>query len=242
MALASVDYCQQEFGIGAALSEDPAMAEIYRAGDLYMALAIRVGAAPEGATAETHPEARDRHKTVTLATQFGQTEVGLGQRLDIPPIYAARLIEDFWKSFPRYRQWSRDVYDTACLRRPRVMEAAFGWRATCGPFLERELSIRNWPLQATGSEILRVAMLKCMEEGVRVCAPIHDALLIEAPERDVKDAIETTQRVMREAGEVALSGFVLRTDAKVIRHPNRYADKRGVDTWNTIHEMLGLEQ
>jgi DNA polymerase-1 len=241
MALASVDYCQQEFGIGAALSEDPAMMETYSEGDLYISLAVRVGAAPPGATAQSHPAVRDRYKTVVLATQFGQKPEGLGQRLNIPPIYAAQLIDEFWKSFPGYRQWSRDVYDSACLRQPRVMTAAFGWRATCGPFLDRELSIRNWPLQSTGSEILRVAIIKCMEEGVRVCAPIHDALLIEAPQYDIQDAIATTQRVMREVGEVALSGFTLRTDAKEIRHPGRYADKRGVETWNMIHEMLGLD-
>ena len=50
MGLAYIDYCQQEFGIAAALSGDTAMKQAYRSGDPYLAFAKQVGAVPGDAT------------------------------------------------------------------------------------------------------------------------------------------------------------------------------------------------
>ena len=57
-ALAYVDYEQQEFGIAAALSGDPAMMDAYRSGDPYLAFARQAGAVPAEATKQTHRDVR----------------------------------------------------------------------------------------------------------------------------------------------------------------------------------------
>ena len=54
MALAYVDWEQQEFGIAAALSGDAAMQSAYATGDPYLAFAKQAGAVPGDATKETH--------------------------------------------------------------------------------------------------------------------------------------------------------------------------------------------
>ena len=43
----------------------------------------------------------------------------------------------------------------------------------------------------------------------------------------IEGVVAETQRAMREASELVLPGFPLRTDAKVVRHPGRYTDERG---------------
>jgi hypothetical protein len=43
---------------------------------------------------------------------------------------------------------------------------------------------------------------------------------------------------MREASEWVLPGFPLRTDAKVVRHPDRYVDDRGRRMWDTVRALL----
>ena len=43
---------------------------------------------------------------------------------------------------------------------------------------------------------------------------------------------------MLESSEVVLDGFGLRTDATVIRHPDRYMDKRGADMWEKVTGIL----
>ena len=38
-------------------------------------------------------------------------------------------------------------------------------------------SLQNWPIQSTGSDVLRMAMLDVQEQGFKVCALVHDAIL-----------------------------------------------------------------
>jgi hypothetical protein len=86
--------------------------------------------------------------------------------------------------------------------------------------------------------MLRLACCLATERGIRVCAPVHDAVLIEAATGDIDEAVRETQRAMREASEVILSGFSLRTDADIVRWPDRYCDERGTKMWQTVNSIL----
>ena len=44
---------------------------------------------------------------------------------------------------------------------------------------------------------------------------------------------------MQKASEIVLDGFPLRTEAKTIRHPERYSDKRGKAMWEIVCELCG---
>jgi hypothetical protein len=94
-------------------------------------------------------------------------------------------------------------------------------------------------LQANGAEILRLACCKLVARGVRVCAPVHDAVLIEAPLGDIEEAVAVCQGVMEEAASIVLGGFPLRTDAQIVRFPDRYMDERGQQFWGWVCEMMG---
>src|SRR5207247_5827227 len=61
-ALAYIDWSSQEYGIGAALSGDPAMTADYEAGDPYLGFAKRIDMVPAHATKQTHRAARDTIK------------------------------------------------------------------------------------------------------------------------------------------------------------------------------------
>jgi hypothetical protein len=47
---------------------------------------------------------------------------------------------------------------------------------------------------------------------------------------------------MREASEIVLYGFALRTDAKIVRYPDRYLDERGKSMWETVTRLLESER
>ena len=97
----------------------------------------------------------------------------------------------------------------------------------------------NFPMQANGAEMLRLACCIATERGVRVCAPVHDALLIEAPFDEIDDRVAETQEIMAEASRIVLAGKLrLRTDAKIVRWPDRYMDERGQSMWMTIMRIL----
>ena len=96
----------------------------------------------------------------------------------------------------------------------------------------------NFPMQANGAEMLRLACCLATESGLAVCAPVHDALLIEAPAGEVDEHVAALQACMREASSVVLDGFELGSDAKIVRWPDRYADNRGEVMWKTVTRLL----
>jgi DNA polymerase-1 len=93
-------------------------------------------------------------------------------------------------------------------------------------------------MQGNGSEMLRLGCALMTEQGIRVCAPVHDAVLIEAPIGELEHTVERAREAMAEASSVVLAGFELRTDTKIVRHPERYADPRGEGMWRTILSLV----
>ena len=93
-------------------------------------------------------------------------------------------------------------------------------------------------MQANGAEMLRLACCSLLEAGVKVCAPVHDAVLIEAPLGDLTEIIQETQQIMSDVSAIVLDGFRLRSDADVFKYPERYMDERGSYMWQTIMNIL----
>ena len=118
----------------------------------------------------------------------------------------------------------------------RFFELMAEWTSPSHPFNSR--SLRNFPMQANGAEMLRLACIYLTESGIRVCAPVHDALMIEAP-LDVIDAtIVEGQKLMARASADVLGGFELNSDAKIVRYPARFMDERGELMWNKVMGLI----
>ena len=228
-ALAYVDYEQQEFGIAAALSGDEAMAAAYESGDPYLAFAKQAGAVPPEATKSTHRDARERFKLCALGIQYGMGQRALAALVGSSEDQARALIQHHKAVFSTYWRWSRATARAA--RRAGHMTTVFGWGLNVRKHTKAG-TVRNFPLQANGAEILRLACCLLADRGVRVCAPVHDAVLIESPVGEIEGAVEACRGAMGEAGEVVLGGFRLRTDVRVVHHPNRYVDERGAGFWD----------
>jgi DNA polymerase-1 len=86
--------------------------------------------------------------------------------------------------------------------------------------------------------MLRLACCLCTEHGIQVCAPVHDALLVEASLEAIESIVAQTQALMQQASLLVLPGFPLRTEAKIVRYPERYLDPRGVQMWETVQALL----
>ena len=233
--LAYVDWEQQEFGIAAALSRDAAMQNAYNSGDPYLAFAVLAGAGPKGATKATHGAVRELYKACALAVQYGMGADGLAERIGSVPAHARELLLKHHETFPDFWRWSDSAVDFAALY--GSIHTVFGWRVRLGEKLNPR-SVRNFPMQANGAEMLRLACSYATEAGITICAPVHDAVLIEAPLEDLEHRVEQMQAHMARASRDVLGGFELRADAKLIRHPDRYADPRGARMWSTVMELL----
>jgi hypothetical protein len=234
--IAYIDWQQQEFGIAAALSRDPLMLEAYRSGDPYLAFAKQAGAAPPNATKASHKAIRDQFKSTVLAVQYGMGADALAQRIGQPPIRARELLLMHRETYRVFWGWSDRLVDHAMLT--GSLYTVFGWKVRV-PEVANDRSLRNFPMQANGAEMLRLACCIATEQGIQVCAPVHDAVLICAPLGRLDDDVKRMQEAMAEASRIVLDGFELGTDVKIVRYPHRYMDERGVVMWDRVMKLTG---
>jgi DNA polymerase I-like protein with 3'-5' exonuclease and polymerase domains len=230
-----VDWEQQEFGIAAALSGDGRMMEAYISGDPYLTFAKQAGAVPMGATRQTHRRERDLFKTCALGVQYGMGAKALAQRIDEPEAVARELLRLHRDTYSRFWEWSDAAVDFAMTT--SGLHTVFGWAVHVGPDVNPR-SLRNFPMQANGAEMLHLACCLATEAGIQVCVPVHDAVLVEGPADEIDEVVRATQHAMGEASRYVLSGFELRDEARIVRWPDRYVDPRGTKMWQTIMGIL----
>jgi DNA polymerase I-like protein with 3'-5' exonuclease and polymerase domains len=235
--VAYVDWSQQEFAIAAALSRDELMMDAYASGDPYMKFAIQARLAPEGATKQTHKQERTLCKACVLAVQYGMGAESLALRINRPVIEARDLLNLHFQTYKKYWKWSDSVLDHAMLK--GKIWTVYGWEIHVSERSKNPRSLRNFPMQANGAEMLRLACIFLMEAGIKVIAPVHDAVLIEAPLDRLDRDITRTRGLMQKAGEIVLDGFRVRSDVDIVRYPDRYMDGRGLEMWDRVWKIIG---
>jgi DNA polymerase I-like protein with 3'-5' exonuclease and polymerase domains len=99
-------------------------------------------------------------------------------------------------------------------------------------------TVRNFPIQSSGSEVLHVACVLAERRGIRIVAPVHDAIMAEAPIDQAEDVSAALDRLMRDASAVVLRGYELPTDVQLILPGQRYYDERGQAMWNTVTKLV----
>ena len=233
--LAYVDWSQQEFGIAAALSGDTKMMAAYASGDPYLEFAKQAGAVPRDATKLSHKAERDQFKACVLAVQYGMGPESLAQRIGQPAIRARELLGLHRSTYHVFWQWSDAALDQAMLH--GKLWTVFGWSVHATDQVNPRF-LRNFPMQGNGAEMLRLACCLMVEAGITICAPVHDAVLIEAPSEKLAQTIVQAQSLMSEASAIVLDGFRLRTDVERFDYPNRYCDARGETMWRTVNQLL----
>jgi len=236
-ALAYIDYEQQEFGIAAALSHDKAMQAAYRSGDPYLAFAKLAKALPPDATIESHQTTRDLYKQVCLGIQYSMQAKGLSERIGRSIEEAEILLDHHKTQFPDFWHWVDRVLTHMEFRGSLCTSS--GWRVfrRYYKFPARwRRSAQNWLIQSTGADLLRIVCCRATEAGIRVCGPVHDALLVENSVDRIDVTIAEIREIMKRATMEVLNGFEIRTDAK--KFLDRFIDKRGVKMWERINELM----
>ena len=82
-----------------------------------------------------------------------------------------------------------------------------------------------------------MTMIALEDAGIEVIAPVHDAVLIQAPTSDINNVVEEAQNIMRRVSGQMLGGFWLEVDTDIVSWPDRYVDPRGKRMWA---ELMGI--
>lgn len=230
-ALAHVDWKTQEIAIAAALAGDERLLAAYQSGDVYAAFAWDAGLMPRGTIDK---DIRQICKGIVLGINYSMSAEGIAYRTGISVREARSFLALHRQSYLKFWQWAEDTIATALFT--GRMTTRFGWRygILSNP---NQRSIQNWPIQSHGAEMMRAVMIAATEAGLNICAPIHDAFLIEAPIDQIEKDTAALRTIMRASG-TAVVGVPIETDAKIIYPPDRYVDERGVEMWNKIMRLL----
>jgi len=237
--LVYLDFASQEFAIAAAVSGDENMIRAYRSGDPYLSTGALGGHLPADALERPEPKKlfkaeRAWLKPCVLGTQYGmgadaltvRIEQATGGQCDLP---GRDFLQIHQRAFPRFWEWREEVLDQAAVF--HRLESAHGWRATTAygdlgaddddALDERKpTSVANWPIQTRGAEMLRLAIGLCHDVGVKVVAPVHDAILIEAEVDQLLNHVELARAAMVKASEMTIGMSV------------------GVDTFEAVSDHL----
>ena len=169
----------------------------------------------------------------------------MAARLGVSAFEAHEMIAQHRELFSEYWRWSED-WLAAALDSGKMC-TPLGWQCATGIIEFNARSIMNWPVQSAGAEILRIACIWADRHGLGLRAPVHDALLIEAPEDRIDADVELLRELMRRASRVVLNvtpdgAHELRTDATIVRYPDRYMDSRGTAIWQNVLRLLAEHQ
>lgn len=195
----SADYSQIELRVMAHLSGDENMIEAFREGhDIHAATAAKIY---KVGMDEVTRDQRTKAKRANFGIIYGITVFGLAERLDISRDEARQLIDGYFETFPRVRDYMEQAKEQArtqgyvetLFHRRRYLPDINSSNATVRGFAERNAI--NAPIQGTAADIIKVAMIRIAErfarEGVRskMMLQVHDELNFSVlPEE--KEAVE----------------------------------------------------
>jgi hypothetical protein len=246
-ALAYIDWSSMEFCGAGALSDGHMGASnpmlVLYSGDPYLNFGKIIGLIPPDATRKTPGVEiiRERLKVLCLGVQYGMQRSTLATRLGVSDIEAHEMLQLHRGLFSQYWAWSDDWLHHSLTS--GIMRTVFDWQCATGVTELNARSICNWPIQSTCADIFRLAYVWGTRHGLTLIAPVHDAVLLEAPEDRIEADVALMREIMRRASRVILNATAdgtieLRTDVKIIRYPDRFTDPRGTELWETVLKLL----
>ncbi len=220
--LLSVDYSQVELRIAAHMSNDQAMLAAFRAGeDIHAATA----AAILGKTLDQVTKSERRNaKAINFGLLYGMSAFGLTRTSDLTLAEAEDFVEAYYKQFPGVKAYldnmrrlaAQQGYVETLLGRRRYFPGlkSGGNQATRA---REEREAINAPIQGTAADIMKIAMqrvasaLKQNGSKAHLLLQVHDELVLECPEKEIKKTAQIVRTMMENAYNLVIP---LKTEAR----------------------------
>jgi DNA polymerase-1 len=218
----SADYSQIELRIIAEISKDQNMMEAFVNGlDIHTATAAKVyGIALE----EVSSTQRRNAKAVNFGIIYGQSAFGLSQNLGIPRKEATEIIENYFNTYPKIKNYMNDTisfarengYVETIMGRRRYLRDINSANQTVRGFAERNAI--NAPIQGSAADMIKIAMISIHQDikdyklGSKMTMQVHDELVFDVLVNEteimkriiterMKNAIKMQVPILVEVGE-----------------------------------------
>ena len=220
--LLSVDYSQIELRIVAHMSGDAAMLEAFREGqDIHSTTAAAIYNVP---LADVSKDMRRHAKAINFGLIYGMSSFGLSRSTDLTLAESENFVKAYFERFPGVKSYLDGIRKLAAEQ--GYVETLLG-RRRYFPNLRSQANVAmrnreereaiNSPIQGTAADIMKLAMIEVLpalrEAGLRarVLLQVHDELVLECPQIELKAAADLVQRVMSAAYPLSIP---LETDAR----------------------------
>lgn len=197
----SADYSQIELRIMAHLSGDKHMIEAFlEDDDIHASTAAKIYHKPIG---DVTRDERRKAKTANFGIIYGISVFGLAERLNVPRSEARELIDGYFATYPRVREYMdesierarRQGYIETLLRRRRYLPDINSRNAIVRGYAERNAI--NAPIQGSAADIIKIAMVRIynrfISENLRstMMLQVHDELnfSVVPEEREIVEQI-----------------------------------------------------
>lgn len=250
MAMIAADWSKQEPAIAIGLSGDEKYRALYDEKDLYLSCAIRAGAAPEGATKESHKVVRDAFKAAMLGIGYGMGWETLSRKIytevnsavsngavEGEVLEELMTLEEAQEKAGEILEWHKSTFsvmwDYLNQRAEQGRDVGWihaedGWIGFVNEYTKHTQLI-NFPIQANGAAMLREAVITIAEEtDLDVPFTLHDAIYVNC---EIED-IEATKAILKDHMERAANSILrdnpvpIMIDFKVITEDQPLADER----------------
>lgn len=212
--LLAADYSQIELRIIAALSEETTMIEAFKNGeDIHASTAAKVFNVPLD---EVTREQRSNAKTVNFGIIYGVSAFGLSNQTDLSRSEAKELIDTYYKTYPKLRNYMSEQVDFArehgyvqtVLGRRRYLKDINGSNQVVRGAAERNAV--NAPIQGSAADIIKIAMInihKKLAEGnyqSKMLLQVHDELVFDAYKPELEKLKTMIKSEMENAYKLAV--------------------------------------
>ena len=232
------DFSQIEPRVLSYVSGDEAMQEAYREGkDLYAIMGSKVYGVPYEDCREFYPDgtvnAEGKHrrttmKSVLLGIMYERGAKAIGEQFDKSAEWAQKLIDDFYKSFPKIQQLRLKVekmaeeygYVTTIQGRKRRLPEMQLPDHDDYRYQEAHRQSLNAVIQGSSADIMKLAMIAIYNDpqykalDCHMVITVHDELIMEVPEDHIKEGADLLVNTMKRVGH-SLIDLPMSVDAEV---------------------------
>ncbi|MAT66182.1 MAG: DNA polymerase I [Gammaproteobacteria bacterium] len=210
----AADYSQIELRIMAHLSGDEGLLAAFAAGeDIHRATAAEVfGVRPDQVSSEQRRSA----KAINFGLIYGMSAFGLARQLGIERGAAQEYVDLYFARYPGVKAYMDRTREQA--HDQGYVETLFGRRLYLPEINARnhqrrtaaERTAINAPMQGTAADIIKLAMIRTdgwIRSGrldVRMVMQVHDELVFEVAEQDLRQAETAIREQMQGAAELAI--------------------------------------
>lgn len=214
------------------------MQEAYREGkDLYAIMGSKVYGVPYEDCREFYPDgtvnAEGKHrrttmKSVLLGIMYERGAKAIGEQFDKSAEWAQKLIDDFYKSFPKIQQLRLKVekmaeeygYVTTIQGRKRRLPEMQLPDHDDYRYQEAHRQSLNAVIQGSSADIMKLAMIAIYNDpqykalDCHMVITVHDELIMEVPEDHIKEGADLLVNTMKRVGH-SLIDLPMSVDAEV---------------------------